>query len=512
MQSDERCGLMERLRVGLGLLCGLRGHDFRAAISFMNRAYGRHFWPVKLLRMCGWALGQMFAAIPAALTSVSFAEKVSRTPIWLAEGNPLANHPWQEDSGARLPAEVEVVVIGAGMTGASCAYHWAKSGCAERMAVLDMEDPAWGASGRNEGLVVMGRYFAMVRDTVRPYLDRVRNDLNADRRDRLAEQFAAIYARSAYKNADLIEQTIREEGFACDYARCGWIQARDDSEQPALRESIAAGKRAGLDDWTSLSPQEVREKSGMRVQAPAGFSRRAASFHPAKWVWCLFEKALQRPEVQLFTRTRVLRVQEDGARYLVHTGRGTIKASFVINAVESHTAALHPQFGEFIHPVQTQAAFGTGGPETIKPHVGLSGPRAFFGRHGAGVMVGSDASRIPSRRANCNNPSRFITKFLMGELHKYFGRSKVHLTHEWSGTPGFTEDEFPVVGLLDGNRQYAIGGMCGSGTAVSFNAARHVTHQILGMDGPDDYPAEYFAPSRLLDPQHHPWPEIEEQD
>ena len=94
-------------------------------------------------------------------------------------------------------------------------------------------------------------------------------------------------------------------------------------------------------------------------------------------------------------------------------------------------------------------------------------------------------------------------------MHRYFGRSPIEITHEWSGTPGFTADEFPVVGLIDNKRQYLIGGMCGSGTAVSFNGARHVVQQILGIDGPDDYPAAYYAPTRILDPDNHPWPEIE---
>ena len=53
------------------------------------------------------------------------------------------------------------------------------------------------------------------------------------------------------------------------------------------------------------------------------------------------------------------------------------------------------------------------------------------------------------------------------------------------------------------------GGMCGSGTAVSFNSARHVVQQILQLEGPDDYPAAYFAPTRVLDPHNHPWPEID---
>ena len=94
-------------------------------------------------------------------------------------------------------------------------------------------------------------------------------------------------------------------------------------------------------------------------------------------------------------------------------------------------------------------------------------------------------------------------------MHRYFDPDPIEITHEWSGTPGFTADEYPVVGLIDGKRQYLIGGMCGSGTAISFNGARHVVQQILGLAGPDDYPAEYFAPTRVLDPANHPWPEID---
>ena len=507
--EHEKCSLWKRLRVACNLLIGLRLHDLRAGQSFMNLAYSKSRLPFRVLRMCGWALSQMFSTIPVAASSVTFADRVSRTPIWLAEGNPLSNHPWESDPQARLPESVDTVVIGAGMTGASCAYHWSRQAGERNAVVLDMEDPAWGASGRNEGLVVMGRYFAMVRETVKPYLVRVRSDLTTEEQGRLAEQFASAYCRSAYANADLIEQTIQAEGFECDYVRDGWIQANDHEGQPALRESIDAGTARGFDDWTSLTPSQVWEKGGMTVDAPAGFSRRAASFHPAKWVWCLLRKSME-CNVKLFTRTRVTAI-EDGDVYRVHTNRGVIQARAVVNAVESHTAMLHPRHGDLIHPVQTQAAYGEGGPECMKPRMGLSGKRGFFGRHKNGVMVGSDASRIPPRRANCNNPSRFITKFMMGELMKYFGRSRVHVTHEWSGTPGFTVDEFPVVGSLDGERQYIIGGMCGSGTGVSFNAARCIVQRILGAEDPDDYPAEYFAPSRLLDPSNHRWPALEDR-
>ena len=99
-----------------------------------------------------------------------------------------------------------------------------------------MNEAASGASGRNEGLVVMGRFYAYARSTVLEHFHRVRKDLTPEQRARLASQFAAKYVRSAYKNADLIESTIRDEGYDCDYTRQGWVQAQWDSAQEELDE------------------------------------------------------------------------------------------------------------------------------------------------------------------------------------------------------------------------------------------------------------------------------------
>ena len=188
-----RPGVVGRVRVALRLLAGLRAHDIRAARSYAKLMWRQHSVLRRLFLFIGWSLRQMFDVIPRALTSVTFADNVKRTPIWLDEDNPHADVPWRD--GGQLPVHVDTVVIGAGFTGASCAYHWSKLGTAKSLAVLDMGDPATGASGRNEGVVVMGRYAAMVRDTVRPYLDATRMDLSKEDRSCLATQFVYFYGK-----------------------------------------------------------------------------------------------------------------------------------------------------------------------------------------------------------------------------------------------------------------------------------------------------------------------------
>jgi len=83
-----------RFRVFLGLLCGLHKHDFRAAATWINTMYPGVSPIARLFKFVRWALWQMWCEIPDALGTTTFARNVSRTPIWLADGNPLENHPW----------------------------------------------------------------------------------------------------------------------------------------------------------------------------------------------------------------------------------------------------------------------------------------------------------------------------------------------------------------------------------------------------------------------------------
>ena len=134
----------------------------------MRKMFSGDGFFTRLYKFLHWTARQVFIIIPEAMTTVSFGREISRTPIWLIEENPLADIPWSKQPQAILPDESEVVVIGAGFTGAGCAYFWSKHD-ARPMVILEMDDPASGASGRNGGEIVMGRYYALVKNTVRPY-------------------------------------------------------------------------------------------------------------------------------------------------------------------------------------------------------------------------------------------------------------------------------------------------------------------------------------------------------
>ncbi|MFO1150401.1 MAG: FAD-dependent oxidoreductase [Alsobacter sp.] len=501
-------GVMARLTTAAGLLAGLRWHDLRAAKTMVKSLYGTSPKPSALPAFAAWTARQLLDAMPRGLRVVTFPAAIDRTPFWLTLENPLANHPWKQGA-EELPSTADTVVIGAGMTGGSLAYHWSKAAPPHRsLVVLEMNDPASGASGRNGGSLVMGRYYAMVLKLLEDYWRKTNQHGDDTRRRRLGEKFAETYCAAAYRNAEMIAETIRTENFDCDYQRNGWIQLRSAEQQDALTESVELTTRAGFLDWGRVTPGDIERMSGVRCSTDAGISRRAGQYHPAKWVWCLLGRALQSNGVQLFTRTKVLRIVDEGEVYRVETDRGSIVARHVVNATEAYTAQLHRQFSGKLQPVQTQLCAVDAAPDHLKPNITVSSSLWFGERRGDRVILGSDETALPDENAGQNRPSRFITKFVLTEVQRFTGPFRMTVRNEWSGSVGFTIDQYPVVGTLDGKRQYVIGGMCGSGTGVAFNASRCIVNRILGRsEEQDDYPAEYFAPSRLLSPETHPWPD-----
>src|SRR5271169_894271 len=104
----------------------------------------------------------------------------------------LATHP--------LPESVDVAIIGAGFTGLSAARTLAKRGA--KVAVLESETVGWGASSRNGGMVLTGMKLG------------VNKLISMYGREPTQRMYAASLA-----TMDCVEQIVREEGIACDFAR-----------------------------------------------------------------------------------------------------------------------------------------------------------------------------------------------------------------------------------------------------------------------------------------------------
>ena len=123
-------------------------------------------------------------------------------PIWW-EGDV---RPMSADIGP-LPSDVDVLVIGAGLTGLSAARTLARRG--QSVLVLDALAPGSGASSRNGGMVGGGHRLSI-------------NDLTS----RYGSDNAVSLLREAHIDSlEFVRSVIRTEKIDCNYAETGRFRA-----------------------------------------------------------------------------------------------------------------------------------------------------------------------------------------------------------------------------------------------------------------------------------------------
>lgn len=249
-------------------------------------------------------------------------------PFWHRATHTLANH----QTTTSLPTVADVVVIGAGLTGAAAAYHLKNTGM--QIVVLDQGDPAGEASGRNGG-----NFELLPENSVGIYEGLAPGRLAFMRRryprvpmevlQAVSERQASLVLGLALRNRDILKQTILDEGISCDFSPRGWLHIADNEkeEQAVCDESLAAQHGQRIQIW---SRSKIAEEFGINAGFLGRFIPGDGTYHPFKYVCGQLHSAL-RAGVALYTRTRVRRIISAGAdKHRVVTDRGTIDARRVI--------------------------------------------------------------------------------------------------------------------------------------------------------------------------------------
>ena len=277
-------------------------------------------------------------------------------PDWFRAGHPLAGF----QSNPELPAEASVVIIGAGLTGAATAYHFARAGLNPefRVVVLDQGDPAGEASGRNGGNFELipensvGAYEGLARERL-AFLKRVYRQLPIEVLRAESERQASLVLGIALRNRDLLRGIISRERIDCDFSPRGWLHlASNDTEEEGICEEVALAAQHGqrIELW---SRGRIRRELRIDADYLGRFIPGDGTYHPFKYVCGLLKAALA-SGVELYTGTAVREViSEAPDRHRVVTDRGTIVGSRVIVATNAFTARLFPEL-KAIRPRQSQ--------------------------------------------------------------------------------------------------------------------------------------------------------------
>src|SRR5262245_21660366 len=424
-------------------------------------------------------------------------------PFWQRAPHPLANY----QSTAAPPTAADVVIIGAGLTGAAAAYRLKDSGRA--VVLLDQGDPAGEASGRNGGnFELLPENSVGIYEGLAPgrftFMRRRYPQVPVEVLRAVSERQASLVLGLALRNRDILKDTILREGIACDFSPRGWLHiAASEKEEQGLCDEVSLAAQHGqrIAIW---SRAKIREEFGIEAAFLGRFIPGDGTYHPLKYVCAELYSAL-RHGVALYTRTRVRRIVSAHAdEHRVVTDRGTIVARRVIAATNAFTRDVLPELAA-IAPHQSQILVTEHVPDRARGRIVTSdeGP-VFFNqpregaRDGRAVLLMGGGDDRPmdnpsSRRRSLSVHARLLA-LRDGFYPELAGQPP---STEWVGPMAFTPDGLPCIGFLRPGLVVAAG-YNGYGGSYTTAAGRAAADMAITDVVPEWLPEEIFSPRRLL--------------
>lgn len=391
------------------------------------------------------------------MTASIFSSDFKPRPFWWEAYEP---RPLPEIA---LPGSARVVIMGAGYAGLNAALELHREGI--DCIVLDANEPGYGGSSRNGGMVSGGvnvgkRYMAKA----------------------LSDEEAAPFLTDAADAFGFIEDLIARHAIDCGWTRAGyflgaWCKSHYDT---MAHKADLLNQTAGSESYL-VPPDRQREEIGSDYYRGGLVVGRAGHLHPA-----LFFKGLlnlcEARNIPIASRTPATRLTETPGGWRVDTPRGSIHAGDVLIATNGYTGDVTPELKRRVVPVGSYII----ATEELSPDLAASiSPKnrsfADTRRVLTYYRMSPDGKRlIFGGRAKFGHTDPVETapilhRFMIDRFPQLRG---TRITHAWTGNVAFTLDEMPHMGKFK-NLHYALG--CnGSGIAMMSYLGHQTARKIAG--------------------------------
>lgn len=379
---------------------------------------------------------------------------------------------WWEDAGApavpvgtALPPEVDVAIIGAGLTGLSAARTLARAG--RSVLVLDKGGVGSGASSRNGGMIGGGHRLST---------------------SALEARFGPSVAHGLLREAHVDSRAfcldlMRGENIDCDYVQTGRFRGlwKASEFEHSARELEQLQKVIPL-EAEMIPKTRQHEEVASDLYAGGTVYPLHGGLNPAKWVAGLADAAI-RAGAQIAGDCAVLSVAPRAdAGFDLRTTRGLVRAGAVLAATNGYTPAALPKQRRGIVPIPSFIA--------VTEPLGANRVRALIPK---GRMIAESRERhcyyrpspdgtrliFGGRAAMFAAPQAFVRRELAALIRQIFpDLGAVQFSHCWTGRTGFSFGFLPSVGQIDGI--WHAMGFSGSGNAMAPWLGHKAALQMLG--------------------------------
>ncbi|WP_062104912.1 FAD-dependent oxidoreductase [Bacillus niameyensis] len=362
---------------------------------------------------------------------------------------------------------VDVAIIGAGITGISIAYLLAKEGM--QTAIFEASKVLNGTTGHTTAKVT-SQHGVIFNELISHF----------------GEDGARLYYEANHKAIEQIEKMVNDHNIDCSFQKeDAYIYTNDENYIEKLKLEADAYKRLGIDgEYSNDIPINIPYKAAVVM-------RNQAHFHPLRYLVNVLE-LFKKEGGQVFENS-VATHMEDGDPPIVSFRNGNkVKAKYVISA--SHFP-FHDSQGYFarLSPNRSYVIAG-------KPMKSFQG----------GMYINAEQPTRSIRPVTINNEEMLL---FSGENHKagqgepekdhyealkkfateHFGVKEI--LYQWSAQDLITPDKLPYIGRLSTYKNLFVAtGFRKWGMTTSHVAANLIKDLIIGNANPYE---QLFSPSRF---------------
>ncbi|OSQ39179.1 FAD-binding oxidoreductase [Thalassospira sp. MCCC 1A01428] len=316
----------------------------------------------------------------------------------------------------------DILVIGGGLHGLSCALQAARRGAS--VLVLERHFLGRHASGSTAaGVRTLGR-------------------------DPAELPLSLEAAETWHKMAELV-------GDDCGFKACGQLQvAEDDAAMASIAARVTRLEKQGMHHEKLIGPDQLRELVPAISPhcAGAAWAPGDGSADPHRAIRA-FRDAAKRAGVNIIEQCQVLSLGRNGQSWQIHTTTGDFSAAVVINAAGAWADKIAKMAGEPVrHAIRTSMMVVTERTgDVVRPVISSFGRKLSFKQTAEGTLLigGGAQGRLAADKQSASVDVQALSVAVQAAVRLFPSMVGTRMVRAWAGMEAMTEDHLPVIGFSD---------------------------------------------------------------